>query len=208
MGSEKIFPDSLEASFLPDSLVTDSLNSTIQNIKVSVQLPPKSTLENFYFIATLIIAAVNVGLIIYVFVKNNKKEEAKVEKKRKISLLKTLVLNYNLDKLYHFFETVCEKTNLLRDVHLTDEDKVKINEDLVDQTTIFRQNFIDLFIAIDKTLYDEILTKADALVDGLTDQIFNEGINLSHPPKFEEVISKEIRKTKADIIKILFSYSG
>ena len=199
MGKEEI---------LPDSLVVDSLDASLQQFKVLIQLPDKSVLENTYFIATLLIAAVNVVLIFYVFVKNNKKEEAKNEKNRKISLLKTLVLDYNLDKLYLFFDSVCEKTNLIHANNLSDEEKGKINEEIADLATIFRQNFNDLVIAIDKNLYDKILRKTDELIDGLTDKIFDEGINLSHKPKFDEVITKEIRKSKTDIIKILFSYSG
>ena len=42
----------------------------------------------------------------------------------------------------------------------------------------------------------------------MTNNIFDEGINLSHAPKFEELIINEITNTKTHIIKLLFEYSG
>jgi len=65
-----------------------------------------------------------------------------------------------------------------------------------------------MFIAIDEGLYNKILLKVDDLIDSLTNTIFDEGINLSHQPKYEELISKKIKESKTDILKILFSYTG
>lgn len=193
---------------LCDSISLVSLKNPVQTIKVIAQVPEKSTLENIYFIATIIIAIVNVSLIIYIFVKNNQKVHSQNEKSRKMDLLKTLILNYNMEKLYIFFKNLKENARELNVQNLNVEQKEKINEKLGDLATIYRQDFIDLFLAVDQSLYNKILEKTDSLIDGLTNTIFDEGINLSHKPKFDELIIKRIRESKTEIIKLLFSYSG
>lgn len=193
---------------LSDSLLIDSLGVTIPKIEVVALLPKKSIIEHVYSSASVFIAFVNILLVIYIFSRNYKKDKNTNEKNRKINLLKTLVLDYNISKFYDFFTNVCEKTKLINVNNLSMEDKVKINDEINDLATDFRQSFIDLFIAIDKNLYDDILNKTDLLIDGLTNTIFDEGINLSHKPKFDESITKEIRLSKTDIIRIMFSYSG
>ncbi|MGD2034990.1 MAG: hypothetical protein PVF73_08035 [Bacteroidales bacterium] len=193
---------------LSDSLIVDTLGLTLPNIEVVAQFPKKSTLEHIYSAATVVIAIVNLILIFYIFLKSNRKDDSTNEKKRRIALLKTLVLDCNIDKFYEFFKNVCSKTKMLNSSNLSLEDKVKINDELKDLATEFRQSFIDLFIAIDNSLYNEILEKTDSLIDGLTNTIFDEGINLSHNPKFEETVTKEIRISKTEIIRTMFSYSG
>lgn len=193
---------------LSDSILIDSLGITIPKIEVTAQLPEKSIIEHVYSFATVVIALVNLFLVIYIFSRNNKKDKNINEKNRKINLLKTLVLDYNICKFYDFFTKVCEKTMLFNASNLSMDDKVKINNEIKDLATDFRQSFIDLFIAIDKKLYDDILIKTDLLIDGLTNTIFDEGINLAHKPKFDDAITKEIRLSKTEIIRTMFSYSG
>ncbi|GET34641.1 hypothetical protein PbJCM13498_35040 [Prolixibacter bellariivorans] len=193
---------------LSNSLLNDSLGTSIPKIEVIAQLPEKSLIEHLYSSATVIIALANLLLVIYIFSKNNTKDKNTNEKNRKINLLKTLVLDYNISKFYSFFTDVSEKTKLVNVRGLSMEDRAKINDEINDLATDFRQSFIDLFIAIDNKLYDDILKKTDLLIDGLTNTIFDEGINLAHKPKFEESITKEIRLSKTEIIRTMFSYSG
>lgn len=193
---------------LSDSISVDSLKNSIQTIKVIAQFPEKSIFENIYLIATVLIAIVNVSLIIYIFVKNSKKDESHNEKNRKIDFLKTLILDYNMDKFYIYFKDIKDITQALNNQNLSIEQKSIINDKLSDLATIYRQDFIELFLAVEHTLYDKILEETDSLIDGLTNIIFDEGINLSHKPKFDELVIKKIRESKTEIIKILFSYSG
>lgn len=186
----------------------DSLGVSKPTIEFITKLPEKSILEHIYSSTTLAISIVNLCLIIYIFLKNNKKNDTTYEKNRKINLLKTLVLDYNISKFYEFFSHVYSKAKLVNVANLSLEDKAKINDEINDLTTDFRQSFIDLFIAIDINLYNKILEKTDSLIDGITNSIFDEGVNLSHKPKFDVLIVEEIRKSKTEIIKIMFSYSG
>lgn len=193
---------------LTNSLLVDSLDITIPRIEVIAELPDKSLLQRIYYFAMIIIALANVFLVIYIFRKNKEKDINAGEKNRKINLLKTLILDYNMDKFYNFFGFVYEKAKLLNTSDLKVESKITINNDIKDLASEFRQSFIDLFIAIDGKLYDDILKKIDSLIDGLTNTIFDEGVNLSHKPKFDELVTNEIRKSKTEIIRSMFSYSG
>ncbi|EXZ39289.1 hypothetical protein M100_1970 [Bacteroides fragilis str. 1007-1-F  len=125
-----------------------------------------------------------------------------------MSLLKTLILDYNMKYLYLFFEDLRKETNKLTVANLSDDAKREINEKLLLYGNELRQKFIDPFLAIDSKLYDNILHSIDILLDNMTNSIFDEGINLSHAPKFEELIINKITNTKTHIIKLLFEYSG
>ncbi|MBS5413639.1 MAG: hypothetical protein KHY35_23530 [Bacteroides thetaiotaomicron] len=188
--------------------LTDSVHVIKQTIEVSSPLQNTSILDTIYKIATVCIAFINVCLVIYIFVRNNNKDNKNSEKNRKMSLLKTLILDYNMKYLYLFFEDLRKETNKLTVTNLSDDAKREINEKLLLYGNELRQKFIDPFLAIDSKLYDNILHSIDILLDNMTNNIFDEGINLSHAPKFEELIINEITNTKTHIIKLLFEYSG
>ena len=186
--------------------LTDSIHVIKQTIEVSSPLQNTSILDTIYKIATVCIAFINVCLVIYIFVRNNNKDNKNSEKNRKMSLLKTLILDYNMKYLYLFFEDLRKETNKLTVANLSDDAKREINEKLLLYGNELRQKFIDPFLAIDSKLYDNILHSIDILLDNMTNSIFDEGINLSHAPKFEELIINKITNTKTHIIKLLFEY--
>ena len=77
-----------------------------------------------------------------------------------------------------------------------------------DHQRVFRVKFVDTLLAVDKTLYDSIQKIADDLTDKFTENIFDSGINLSHPPNFKEVVLKPISESKTEMIKQMFAYKG
>ncbi len=176
--------------------------------EIFCQFPKKSFLDHLYSASTVVIAVANLFLVLYIFFKNNEKDKNLNEKNRRINLLKTLILDYNMKKFYDFFDNVILKTTQLNENNIDITKKREINDEINDLASNFRQSFIDLFLAIDKVLYEKILAQTDSLIDGLTNCIFDEGVNLQHKPKFEELITKEIRQSKTEIIKIMFLYSG
>lgn len=131
-----------------------------------------------------------------------------MKKNRKLSLLKILILDYNMQHLYQFFEDLKIESKKLTVNNLDNVAKKEINEKMLSYGNELRQKFIDPFLAIDSNLYNNILHSVDELQDSMTNTIFDEGINLSHAPKFNELITSEITKTKTQIIKLLFEYSG
>ena len=63
-----------------------------------------------------------------------------------------------------------------------------------------RLKFTDLLLAVDVKLYDNIKDLLDELVDCLTESIFNEGINLSHNPKYLKSIDKGVVPFEMEIL--------
>lgn len=165
-------------------------------------------LDVIYKIAMILIASANVSFAFYIFRSKNKKDDHIHEKNRKIGLLKSLILDYNMKYLYDFFDNIDTETQALKTKDLSNEDKKIINDKIIDYGKNLRQKFIDTLLAIDKKLYTELLSFSDELIDNLTETIFNEGINLSHQPMYDEKINKLVTETKTSIIETLFGYKG
>lgn len=123
-------------------------------------------------------------------------------------MLKSLVLDHNMKYLYEFFENVDAEVQALKQINLSIVDKRKTNDNLIGLGKILRQKFLDTLLAIDKKLYDSTISITDNLIDTITENIFNEGINLNHIPMFEQKITILITNSKTNIIKKLFDYKG
>lgn len=158
--------------------------------------------------ATAIIALANLFFVIKFFNLKTKKEDLDKEKDRRIQWLKTLVLDHNLDSFYAFFELVELELNNLKTHNLSIEDKKVIDEKVGDEFIKLRRKFTDTLIAVDEDFYTKVLTVTDNFQTHLTNTIFDNGINLEHQPKFEELILEKITIAKTDIIKLLFGYRG
>lgn len=189
-------------------ILTDSIRAIQQTIEIASPLQNPSILDTTCKIATVFIALINVCLVVYIFMRNTNKDNKNNEKNRKINLLKTLILDYNMKYLYLFFENTTNEALKLAEGGLNDAAKKEINDKLLSFGNELRQKFTDPFLAVDPVLYNNILHSVDVLLDSITNSIFDEGINLSHAPKFEELITNNVTNTKTRIIKLLFNYSG
>lgn len=159
-------------------------------------------------IATVVIAAVNIGLVIYIFVKNSKRDSTHKEKERKINLLKTLVLDYGMKYFYQFFDEIETETKRLKNKDLGENDKKAVSTNLQTLNYNFEKRFSDLFGGINDSLRKNIITETDKMFDGFSKSIDNQGINLYVEAMFNDHIAKKTTDCKSEIIKILFCYSG
>ena len=167
-----------------------------------------SSLDIIYKIAMICIAGFNVAFAIYIFGAKNRIDKVSNESNRKISLLKTLVLDYGLDHFYTFFDNIDNETQKLHAKDLAITEGKDICDSLFLLGKNFRQKFADTFLAIDKNLYEEIIKNSDHLIDNITELIFDDKVILSNMSIFDEKITKEIASTKTSIIKLLFNYKG
>ena len=143
----------------------------------------------------------------YIFYFSTNKDEEKESKNRKTDSLKTIILEHNLKKLFSFYElTMNLMQPLIEKVH-SDEDKQNINNNLQNNLTQLRLEFTDLFLAVDKELYNSIKDSTDLLIDDLTNKMFDEGINLNHKPKFDEEITSSISKSKTETVRHLYEFN-
>lgn len=169
----------------------------------SYLLPNNNVLDMILAIAMAIIAVVNIGLTIYIF-RTGRKDSSKSElMTRQFELLQTLVLNSNIDRLYDFYKSVAKHCEALMS-HNDRTTKKKVNDAVIAEQAAFRRDFITLISVVDKTLSQELKVLTDSLVDGITEAIFDEGVNLKHKPKFEELISQSISKNRVDFLSKLY----
>lgn len=175
----------------------------------NIQLPPSNTILDLSVKgATVIIAAANLFFAIRFFWLNRKKSDSDKESDRRILWLKTLILDHNLTHFYEFFDKIENSLSHLRTADLPLERLQEIESELQDSFTFLRRKFTDTLLSVDNSLYDRILECSDKLFEHLTKSIFDPGINLSHSPKFDEIITEKISSVKTDILRHLFSFKG
>jgi cbb3-type cytochrome oxidase subunit 3 len=170
------------------------------------EIPP-SLLDTISKISSIIIAIFSLFFTAYIFWYQNKKANKNNADSRKRDSLKTIILEHNLTWLFNFFDNIQTEIKVLNTRILTDSEKETLNEKLQDELKNIRLKFTDLLLAVDKNLYDSVKNSLDDLIDELTVYMFDEGINLTYTPKFEEKITSAISKYKTNIIKDLYNYN-
>jgi len=171
------------------------------------EIPTTSLLDTISKISSIVIAIFSLFFTFYIFWYQNKKVNENNADSRKRDSLKTIILEHNLTWLFSFFDTIQFETKIINTRVLTDNEKETLNEKLQDELKNIRLKFTDLLLAVDKTLYNSVKDSLDDLIDELTVSMFDEGINLTHMPKFEEKITSAISKYKTNIIRDLYNYN-
>lgn len=167
-----------------------------------------SVLDNIYKVSMIIISACNLIFAFYLFYynkKENKKKEEKVERK---TLLNNLVLRYKLSEFYLFYNSLLkESSNLLLkgDISL-DNKKIILDDKYSDIFSDFRLSFIESLGAIDELLYEKVLSIADNLQSVLSQNLFDEGVNLNVKEKYKELIENPIANAQREILSALYQY--
>lgn len=159
-------------------------------------------------LAVVLIAIINLIFAVFVFLKKNHIDRTEKESDRKINWLKSLILDHNLDHFYEFFDRLDIELIKLKEPSIDEAGKQDINDSVSEIFIYLRRNLIDMFLAVDTELYKFFIASSDSLQDHITESIFDAGINLSHPAKFDEVLSNKVMETKTNLIKRLFEYRG
>lgn len=167
-------------------------------------LPPQTGFwETASQIAMVFIAVFDILLTVFIFKQDRKKSSEQDLNHRKFELIHSLILNDNLHRLYEFYDNINNECSVL----LQEDDKaIKKQVDLKIKALLanFRLNFIMLFNVIDPTIYQEMLTTADDIVDQIVNNLYDDGINIKYPPKYNEVITQPISKNRNAMIAILY----
>ena len=180
---------------------------SIASLRVAVET---SNWDIASVVITFIFALANLILAYSVFKLNQASDEKKAISERRITMLKTLILDAKMES---FFKTM-DEIKKIADELLTIKDsdtkkKEEINNRLRECFYEFKLSFVDLLMAINyNTLYKPIMDSTVKLQDELTNAIFDEGIRLSHRPKYEEKILTPMGDMQINIIKILYNYDG
>lgn len=175
--------------------------ASLQGIDIPI-VQSSSWIDTILALAMAVIAIAD-GMLTYLLFKKNRKDSSESEcKTRKFELMQTLILNSNVDKFYKFFDEVT--TECIRLKSNTDKaTKDAVNKAIKSSLKIFRLEFITLVKVIDGELYDKMIKMADELIDGITESIYDSGINLKHEPKFDEMLTQRISRCRVDCLTML-----
>lgn len=200
-----------------DSAFVQLANDTLQNMLSLDSLAcisqkdskgSVSVLDNIYKVSMIIISACNLIFAFYLFYynkKENKKKEEKVERK---TLLNNLVLRYKLSEFYLFYNSLLKESSnlLLKDDISLDDKKIILDDKYSDIFSDFRLSFIESLGAIDELLYEKVLSIADNLQSVLSQNLFDEGVNLNVKEKYKELIENPIANAQREILSALYQY--
>lgn len=153
----------------------------------------------------ILIAAFNAWFAYTIHKLKNKKEDDFKEADRKIALLKTLILDYNLKFVYEFFDNLEAHLSGLNE---RKADKRAIESHIQADFKRLNEKFVNLLSAVDRKLYDKILDISDSCRDKLVTNIGNEGVNLYVEAQYKNLIKKPYDDIKRTILSELFGYKG
>jgi hypothetical protein len=178
--------------------------------------PDQSTLiQTLSSYSTILTALAGFSLAFYIFIYQRRKDNREQTERNKeihrnvrLQWFKDAIIQPNLPDIYTFFSNIHEKTAAFRQKNILDDQKRQIINDLKTYCYTFRKSFIDLIGAVDKDTQQKVQKNLDDLLDTLTNNIFDEGINLSHDPTFNDKLEKPINNSKATLFAILFNYEG
>lgn len=188
------------------SIVKDFVSSPICECP-PIALRGPSTMDSILAIAMAIIALANIFLTIFIFTQGRKDTSEGAKKQRKFESVQSLILNNRLPLLYSFYDDVskeCRRLLVKNDQHT----KVSVNETNMVLLKRFRQDFVMPFNVVDHELFVGLKATADDLVDGITEVIFDEGINLRHEPKFNEMITEPLSRNRNAMLAILYEMAS
>lgn len=155
-------------------------------------------------VASLIL---NIILAIYFFRHKDRKENQETARRIRLDWFKILILDNNLPYFHGYFNNVEESMrNLLKDD--SEQTKKEVNNQIIGHTKEFRIRFIDSLLAVDKSIYKNLLRTSDEMVDYFTECMFNKGFNLSHKPMFEDKVLAKITESKTRMLQELFTFEG
>ena len=164
-------------------------------------------MDTILAIAMAIIAIADIFLTVFIF-RQTRKDSSEVERNhRKFELMQSLILNYRLQLLYGFYDAISKECGAL--LISTDQDTKKLVDD--NNKAIlkkFRLEFVMLFQVIDHSLCLDLKKIADDLIDGITEVIFDEGINLTYEPKYNEMITEPLSRNRNAMIAKLYGLAN
>lgn len=198
----------IEDSLIIEQVVDTLINSPIKNVASNNSEDCFSFLklvDILYKFATVLIALFNVFFAVYIYRTKDKKEDDNKEADRKIGLLKTLILDYNLKYVYIFFDDLEPHLSVLKN---RGTDKKIVEQNIQRLFKDLNEKFIYFLSAVDKKLYQKILDKSDNFRDILVANIGDEGVNIYVERQYNELIDKPYKDFKKTIIQDLFSYTG
>ena len=196
---------------IPLLLVKDMVDSLYvinhPQMDVSVQASAGGLVDWILTGSMALIALFDIFLTIRIFRQNRKDNSEMEQKHRTFELMQLLILNSKLNLLYTFYDLVMEECKKLQS-NSSKQTKDEVNAFIKAQLKVYRRDFISLFNVVDVNIYISLLKEADNLIDGITESIYDQGVNLEYEPKFDEMISQPLSKSRVKMLSILYSLAA
>lgn len=155
-------------------------------------------------IATVIIALVNVILVIWIFVRQNKIDKQDDEKSHQYSLKLNIIMEHRMQLFYKYYDDLKNVLALLMENNLTNQNKVQVNNQMLEYSGLFDNEFLQLFEAVDESMGKDLRKVNDEMVDNITKSIFDEGINLYVRNMYHDHIDNRIITARKKMLKIMY----
>ena len=162
-------------------------------------------LDYAYKIAMVVIAIFNACFAVYIYNSNSRKSSKDKDADRKIALLKSLILDYNLKFLYDSFADLEKDLSKLKEKGC---DKSAVEKSIQTDFRKLNERFVNFLEAIDGTLYPSMLDACDQCLDKIVSNIGDDGVNLWVDEKYKDLIMKPLDDTKKKMLSQLFNYRG
>jgi len=199
MDTLQVFIDSIsKIAFIPQSISQG----------ISPQPQPIVCLDVLYKLGVVLIALFNFIFSIYLYKTNKINQKIKDTKINRQNLLNTLILNHKLDDFYKIFACIHTECKTLLDTKIDEEQrKEQTNGKLEELFIRLNLEFITTLRAVDIKLSNEILFISDTLQSKLSENIFDNGVNLHVRDKYDELIQTPISDAEIEILKRLYEFS-
>lgn len=160
-----------------------------------------------YKVAMIIIGVVNASFAFYIFYYRNRVEKKKELENLRRDILNSFVLKYKLQTFYDYFtELVTNSEKLLDRQASLDDVKIILDDKNQDVFSSVRKNFTEYLDAVDVSLYKKILKICDDLQGEISENLFDENVDLRDKCVYKEYILSPIQTSQKEILVALFSY--
>ncbi len=164
-------------------------------------------LDVVYKVAMIIIGVVNASFAFYIFYYRNRLEKKKELENLRRDILNSFVLKYKLQTFYDYFtELVTNSEKLLDRQASLDDVKIILDDKNQDVFSSVRKNFTEYLDAVDASLYKKILKICDDLQGEISENLFDENVDLRDKCVYKEYILSPIQTSQKEILVALFSY--
>lgn len=164
-------------------------------------------LDLVYKVAMIIIGVVNASFAFYIFYYRNRVEKKKELENLRRDILNSFVLKYKLQTFYDYFtELVTNSEKLLDRQASLDDVKIILDDKNQDVFSSVRKNFTEYLDAVDASLYKKILKICDDLQGEISENLFDENVDLRDKCVYKEYILSPIQTSQKEILVALFSY--
>lgn len=192
-------------------LVIDSISKIAiipQSISQGISPQPIVCLDALHKLGVVLIALFNLIFSIYLYKTNKINQKIKDMKVNRQNLLNILILNHKLNDFYKIFACIHTECQILLNTEIGEEKrKEQANGKLEELFIQLNLEFITTLRAVDIKLSDEILSISDTLQSKLSENIFDNGVNLHVRDKYDELIQPPISNAEIEILKKLYEFS-